>query len=156
MAPTPPSPVAPNGHEGHNHYPDVSKYVNYPNLAISVMFVACLICMAMAVYQGDRGSWRQLERLKERREEARRQQMAQGQGIAIAVTSCPTAATERTPLLLVVPPPATSDFVKGLPSPALSGITEIPPLQEALPDLEEPRKGGSGESSNSQQRRFSY
>ncbi|KAK4164943.1 hypothetical protein QBC43DRAFT_369665 [Cladorrhinum sp. PSN259] len=147
-------PIAPNAAVQYNQKDsgpaiDVSKWVHCPNAVLALMVFACVAFMAMAVYQGDRGSWKQLERLKRRREEARNQRMTKGMNIVIP--SHPT--NERTPLLLVVPPPSTPDFQKGLASPALSGVTEIPTLQEGLPDLE-PRKGG--ESSSAQQRRFSY
>ncbi|KAK4230385.1 hypothetical protein QBC38DRAFT_452312 [Podospora fimiseda] len=159
MAPISANPPT-TGHDGHKDYPDVSS-VKCPNLVIFLMFLVCMVCMAMAIYQGDWGSWRQLERVKERRAEARRQRMAQGEGglgITVPSNAKVVVATERTPLLLVVPPPATSSvYAVGFPSPALSGYsgtTEIPPLQEVSPDLEEARKRGRREFIRSLQRSF--
>lgn len=95
------------------------------------------------MYQGDVGSWAQLERARQRREEARNE-------MRMVVASCPS---ERTPLFLVVPPDPRLESQKGLPSPALSGVTEIPPLQEALANIG-PLKVGA--ASKYQQRRFSF
>ncbi|KAK4462138.1 hypothetical protein QBC42DRAFT_251809 [Cladorrhinum samala] len=113
------------------------------NLIILAMAIICVLLIGLAMYQGDVGSWAQLERARQRREEAR-------QEMRMAVASC---ASERTPLLLVVPPDSRTESQKGLPSPALSGVTEIPPLQESLANVSPLKAGGA---SIYQQRRFSF